>query len=301
MKRKTILLWALLIAFSCNLRAEIIPVTVANFQFTPSNFIVNVGDVIHFVWMNGSHTTTSTAVPASASAWDNPINSASTFFDYNVLVAGNYAFKCIPHGAGGMTGTFIANAVAPLTLVGFAAKILSNHTIQLNWKTLMEENTDHFLIRRSFDGREFTDIGRLPAAGSSNKEISYSFADTSLSINKRFIYYQLLTIDKDASGRYSEIVLCKQDLIKDIKLISNFYPNPIDRGGHLHLYFNAESKGNLEVSIYANDGKLVRTENMIAVEGVNHSHLPMHGLSPGIYTLAFNMDGKKESYSIVIK
>jgi hypothetical protein len=142
---------------------------------------------------------------------------------------------------------------------------------------------------------------QLPAAGNSNKEIAYSFTDTSVSADKRFIYYQLLTIDKDDARSYSDIVLCKQSVGKAIKMISSFYPNPVDRSGHLHLYFNAESNDNLVVNIYANNGKLAKTVNMLAVEGVNHSHLPLHGLSPGIYMLEFNMAGKKESYSILVK
>ncbi|HYV92924.1 MAG TPA: MopE-related protein, partial [Chitinophagales bacterium] len=85
-------------------------VLVQNFAFIPSTMNVNVGDVIHFVWVNGVHTTTSSSVPGGASTWDANINSSSTTFDYTVTTAGAYNYYCVIHGAGQMSGTFTAGS-----------------------------------------------------------------------------------------------------------------------------------------------------------------------------------------------
>jgi hypothetical protein len=87
---------------------------VGNFFFNPSSLNVNVGDTIRWVWVAGSHTTTSTpgAIPAGAASWDALITSAFTSFEYKVTVAGSYAYVCTPH-VPGMVATFTATAVAP--------------------------------------------------------------------------------------------------------------------------------------------------------------------------------------------
>jgi plastocyanin len=90
---------------------------VGNFSFNPSSISnVNTGDTVRWVWDNGSHTTTSTSVPAGASAWDEPLNSSSPEYEYYPVVAGNYNYKCTPHAAMGMTGSFTVVAVVPLSV-----------------------------------------------------------------------------------------------------------------------------------------------------------------------------------------
>jgi plastocyanin len=90
-------------------------VNVQNFSFSPDNLPnVIVGDTIRWNWINGSHTTTSTTIPGGAASWDHPLNSSSTFFEYHVTIAGTYNYKCTPHQAMGMVGSFIATAPTPV-------------------------------------------------------------------------------------------------------------------------------------------------------------------------------------------
>jgi plastocyanin len=90
-------------------------VDVKNFEFTPADLpTVRIGDTIHWEWKSGSHTTTSTSIPSGAAAWDQPINSTNTGFDYVPAVLGTYNYKCTIHAAMGMTGSF---TVTPATAV----------------------------------------------------------------------------------------------------------------------------------------------------------------------------------------
>jgi plastocyanin len=90
--------------------ANKVVITVQNFTFNPAAVSdVAVGDTIHWDWIDGSHTTTSTTVPAGASTWNSSLNSANPSFEYKVTVAGVYNFKCTPHAAMGMVGTFTAS------------------------------------------------------------------------------------------------------------------------------------------------------------------------------------------------
>ncbi len=107
--RQSILVLVLLSALHFTGHAAKFTVTVQNFSFSPSDLPnVHVGDTIHWEWVSGSHTTTSTTIPSGASPWDHPINSTSTSFEYKVTVAGTYNYKCTPHESAGMVASFTA-------------------------------------------------------------------------------------------------------------------------------------------------------------------------------------------------
>ncbi|MEI7982630.1 MAG: T9SS type A sorting domain-containing protein [Bacteroidota bacterium] len=91
-------------------------VDVSNFTFTPASLPnVRVGDTVHFQWISGTHTTTSTTIPAGAASWNHPITSASQTFDYMPTTIGVYNYKCTPHAAMGMVGSFTVDVAAGIT------------------------------------------------------------------------------------------------------------------------------------------------------------------------------------------
>jgi len=92
-------------------------VLVGNYYFNPSSLNVEVGDIVKWEWVEGSHTTTSTSVPAGAASWDSPLNSGNQTYSYTVTTAGNYDYHCTPHAGMGMVGSFVATAaVATLSV-----------------------------------------------------------------------------------------------------------------------------------------------------------------------------------------
>ena len=101
------------LAACCSLQASAVirNVMVQNFQFSPASMAVNVGDTIKWTWVNGVHTTTSTAVPAGATEWDKPMTQSAQTFLYKVTVAGTYNYVCIPHSPN-MAGSFTATGVS---------------------------------------------------------------------------------------------------------------------------------------------------------------------------------------------
>jgi len=86
-------------------------IAVSNFEFTPADLTgVIVGDTIEWVRTSGTHTATSSVIPANAPAWDALISSGSPKFDYKVLQPGVYNYVCTPHESMGMIGKFTATA-----------------------------------------------------------------------------------------------------------------------------------------------------------------------------------------------
>ena len=118
---------ALLFVSVSNSNATIHTFSVASFQFSPTSVAVNVGDTVAFVWTSGSHTTTSTSVPAGASTWDAPMNSSNPGFIYVVTVAGTYNFHCSIHPS--MVGSFVATSSSGIINPGSIAEGLSVNSV----------------------------------------------------------------------------------------------------------------------------------------------------------------------------
>src|SRR5437870_3807027 len=85
-------------------------VNVSDFQFSPANFTITVGDTVKWQWLSGTHTTTSLTIPGGAASWDAPMDFSHTTFIYRVTVAGTYNYHCTFH-APGMAGSFTANPI----------------------------------------------------------------------------------------------------------------------------------------------------------------------------------------------
>ncbi len=94
--------------------AAIQVVNVANFSFTPSSFSINAGDTVMWVWVSGSHTTTSQGIPAGATTWNQNINSSAgnTSFIYVPGISGTYNYHCSIHPTS-MIGSFTVNCAPP--------------------------------------------------------------------------------------------------------------------------------------------------------------------------------------------
>jgi len=272
-------------------------VNVDDFQFSPATLNVTVGDVIHFVWVSGTHTTTSVSIPTGASSWNSPINAGTTSFDVSVTKAGTYSYQCNFHASFGMIASFTASGALPVTLSAFNI-ITKNNSPQLSWSTATEINADHFSIRRSFDGTNFKEVGTLPANGTSSSTKQYSFIDDKLPSSVTYAYYELATIDKDGQAELSPIKMYKNNLAVP-RLIISLSPNPVSSMGHVTLQYNADSRGIMKATLIDMQGKIILETTLSSEPGINNGHIHLMGLTPGIYTLHFTLNGMSESYRLV--
>ncbi len=277
-------------------KATMWTVLVEDFQFSPSALNVGIGDMIHFAWVNGGHTSTSSTVPVGAATWDVAMNVLHPTFDYTVTVAGSYNFFCKIHGALVMSGSFSATGVTPVTLSAFNISSQNDKPFLL-WTTLTENNADHFSLRRSYNGKDFTEIAKILCAGNSSVEKSYSFADEKIPASIKYVYYTLATIDKDGKTQLSPIKIYKNKTAL-AKLITSISPNPIRGMGHLMLQFNAEKPGSMKVKIVDLQGHIILQTDVAAVEGINNGHIHLGEIQGGIYIIYFSLDGINESYKI---
>jgi hypothetical protein len=160
----------------------------------------------------------------------------------------------------------------PIVLSDFAG-IKNNCNVSLNWKTASELDSDRFEVEFSTTtNTTFEAIGTIGAAGNSTSTKSYQF-NYAMESGVNY-YFRLKMYKKDGTFTYSQIVPLS---CIDTKAPIAIVPNPTNTGA---FRITGMAKGKNTVSIYSNDGKLIRTENVI-----NNKDIVISNLAAGTYVV----------------
>jgi len=208
----------------------------------------------HNVWYIGNHQFSGTA--------EEDINGMRMYL--NALITPAYTPACD------------AARILPVKLSYFAAKKVNEQQVQLNWATTAENNTKEFIIQRSADGVNFSELTRVTAKGNSSIEVKYNCYDYKPLAGRNF--YRLITLDVDGMKSYSDIVLVNMNITVASKASLDIYPNPAKDVVTVNL--NNLSIYNNSISITDLNGATV-----IRNEAQNGSALKLNvsRLQPGIY------------------
>ena len=107
----------------------------------------------------------------------------------------------------------------PIELYTFEGSSIDGTNL-ITWSTASEHNSDYFVIERSVDGENWTDISKVPASGNSNTLIKYSYLD--YSFNKTINYYKLRQVDFDGANKaYGPIMVDNRSTKIIVKCINS--------------------------------------------------------------------------------
>ena len=127
-------------------------------------------------------------------------------------------------------GYFFTLASTNVTMNPLPVELLSFDVTQedcsnkIEWSTVSEFNSSEYVIQRSHDMNNWTVVGTVPAAGTSNSQLDYLYRDNAFEQNG-LTYYRIIQVDLD--GKETEIGLqvvnayCKEN----VQPIA--YPNPV--------------------------------------------------------------------------
>lgn len=199
----------------------------------------------------------------------------------------------------GYTGTFSPFAISnsgqplPVTLTQFSATCEpENATIE--WQTASEQNSDVFVLERSENGKDWTTVDEVAAAGNSNTVINYMYKDYG---RKRGLnYYQLQQIDVDGkTTTYGPISATCDVEVVEIAV----YPNPTD--GEFAIEISAPQTESYLVIFETADGNRISEIEYQIKEGINI--IPMHAkdLDAGVYFIRVVNGADSYLKKVVIK
>lgn len=165
--------------------------------------------------------------------------------------------------------------VLPVSLVGFSARPVDG-AVTVEWTTQTETNSDRFVVEHSLNGRDFTAIGSLAAAGNSLGNIDYRLLHRNAvdGIN----YYRLEQVDRDGSRTWSNVVAVELKRGPNILLPR---PNPATDMVQIDLPLGLE--GGFSFRITDATGRLVRTIMGNTTKDPSFVDLPVSDLEGGSY------------------
>lgn len=192
---------------------------------------------------------------------------AANVQDFVIRLNGNSDVAFIAYNTG-------IGVILPVTYTYFNAKKVNNDAV-LTWETAKETNSEYFEIQTSTNGKSFTTLGRLKAAGNSSTPKSYTYVDKNITTGDHF--YRLKQIDIDGKAEYSSVRLVENNVTNNGKglLVA---PNPASDNIRIHV---GQSKEVRTLNIYTVDGRKVYAKNLTITE--HETSVSTAGLQAGTY------------------
>lgn len=122
---------------------------------------------------------------------------------------------------GAVAGFGGAHTVLPIILGDYSAQ-QTEDGVALNWETLKEVNNDYFIVQRSRDALNWSDVAQIPGAGNSNHPINYSYTDESF--GQVAFYYRIKQVDFDGQSETFDILTVDSRRVVGQEL--ELFPNP---------------------------------------------------------------------------
>jgi len=149
--------------------------------------------------------------------------------------------------------TINETVVVPVELAYFSAQVKYN-AVELQWRTLSEQNNYGFDIERKDEKNIWQKIGFVAGHGTTSEANKYVFRDDSLILQGAY-WYRLRIIDTDGQFEFSEIVDITLGLPAVFELLQN-YPNPFNASTNIE--FTLPTPENVSVRVYSITGEQVK-------------------------------------------
>jgi len=210
-----------------------------------------------------------------------------SYYSYDALPA-SAVRTLVPMFAGADMVDFFPKAL-PLKLLSFKAR-KSNRlakSVQLNWQTSNEVNTQSFMVERSENGKSFKSIGTVSANNISGLN-SYSFEDANAATGDN--YYRLKQVDLDGKFSFSAVEVVSVLLNHGFSV----QPNPVVSSLTLT---HSEVKEKATLLIFNLQGQKVLTLDI--KKGSTVSSVDVSGLNAGSYLLSFINGSDQQSIQFI--
>ncbi len=183
-----------------------------------------------------------------------------------------------------------SNSTFPLQLLSFNAT-LQNKSVNVNWQTANEVNTNYFVIERSANGSSFTALQKIAAKGNSRLTQTYSTSD--LQPLQGTSYYRLQQVDKDGKTTYSSIV--KVVVMSNGTIVIS--PNPVQ--SNIRVIVQSSTNNSLTLQVMDMKGNVLATQKTSVAAGRNEVNIPAASLAKGVYILKVMDKGSVQTIRFV--
>ncbi len=173
----------------------------------------------------------------------------------------------------------------PVTLTVYTATAIRNdRAVNVIWTTASEQGNKYFVVQRSSDSIQFSNLDTVAAAGLPDSGASYIYTDNAPVPGNN--YYRLQRFDVDENDTLYKVLTVPTGGRWDSLLIPNqlqLSPNPAT--GLVYLHLVDSSLGAVQVSVMDMQGRLLRVWAFQKQGIVWDQSVDVAGLAPGCYAL----------------
>ena len=178
----------------------------------------------------------------------------------------------------------------PVILLDFIA-MQNGKTALIKWQTTEEVKSDYFVVERSIDGTNYSNLtNNIPAVGQGSSIRNYQAIDynPSAGIN----YYRLKMVDIDGSFEYSKVLTVQMKGIKGSPIVIG---GIIRNGRMIDIRINSLKQAAVSMTISDATGRVLQQFRANLVAGLNTISRPA-GLSKGMYYVTLiQADGTRQT------
>jgi parallel beta-helix repeat protein len=182
----------------------------------------------------------------------------------------------------------VTATILPVQFLSFDAT-LKGEKVLVSWTTAQERNASHFEVEKSTDGTNFKTIGRVAAAGNSNRKIDYSFTDNN--VESGVSYYRLRQVDLDARAVFTRVVPIRNEGRAGKQFF--MWPNPVV--DMMNITINQAKPELLTIRVVDLSGRTMITNKVNAARGLNQVRINASALPRGMYVV--QVSGEETLYT----
>ena len=177
--------------------------------------------------------------------------------------------------------------VPPKTRFISLLTLRKNRDVMLQWDVANENEITNYIVERSSNGIDFSEVYRIQATSNNNTDIKYDHRDVVVPDAEQF--YRVKALDENGNWIYSDISKVNE-LVNSHDI--TVFPNPV-AGKKLQLLFNNLPSGKYDITIISNTGAQQKLQTLQLNEWQMNATINLPGnLTPGIYRLHIISENK---------
>ncbi|RYZ51968.1 MAG: T9SS type A sorting domain-containing protein, partial [Chitinophagaceae bacterium] len=163
----------------------------------------------------------------------------------------------------------------PVSFSNFAV-LYEKGDASISWQAPSSEKLSHFVVQRSTDGKNFTDIATVFPG----KTTSYSYKDQGVASATGVVYYRVVSVDFARESQTSTVKMIRLNKIDAKTIVLATYPNPVVNDVRITLP-NAWQGKPVMLQLYTSNGTIAKSMQLGSA-GQTET-MTLNGLTKGLY------------------
>ncbi len=238
-------------------------------NFAAGNYIITVGgDDGYRLSLDGGATWV-------INRWNDQSYSVTTV---TVALTGtrNLVLEYYENGGDNRVSFSMTTSALPVTISKWNAQLGNNNSTTLSWTADGAVNFDHFIVQRSSNAVDYTNLQSIQAVNNNNYTNAYQYVDRSVPAGKS--YYRLAMVDKDGSVRYSSVLVISAKGTESFQL----YPTVVEN--KTLMVQTSQSLKNAKLELISLNGQVNQTQYLTGGSGTQQVKLNGN-ISTGAYVV----------------